>query len=187
MAVTLSKKPPKPCKHKLWHKSCIYFSLLECRLVRKTHSGFSVSLACHVPFLFPPVRSLRGNWCCLFIIQGLNGTTMKICHSLSFMIALFHYRPSAVGSKAKSSNTTIGCFPLPISCFLFLTWIFNWPISNLLFAVVPARHALHPWSILSQKPTLNIHDLVRMRAGMYYLEGRGYYSCSLCRSDGSSQ
>lgn len=27
----------------------------------KTHSGFSMSLACHVPFLFPPLRSLRGN------------------------------------------------------------------------------------------------------------------------------
>lgn len=72
-----------------------YFSLLRYTLV---YSGFNMSLTCHVPFLSLPLRSLGENWCCLFIIQGLNGTTMKICHSLSLMIALFHYRPSAEDS-----------------------------------------------------------------------------------------
>lgn len=59
---------------------------------------FSAYSACHVPFLLPLLRSLRGNRCCLFIILRLNGTTMKICHSLSVIIVLFHYRPFAGGS-----------------------------------------------------------------------------------------
>lgn len=91
-------------------------SLIQYALVQKPHSGFSMSLACHVAFLFPPLRSLRGNWCCLFIIQGLNGSTMKICHSLSVMIALFHYRPSAGGSQVKSPLVlSTSYFLLPVS------------------------------------------------------------------------
>lgn len=127
---------------------CVYFSLIQYTL--KTFFGFSVSLACHVPFLFSPLRSLRGNWCCLFIIQGLNGTTIKICHSLSVMIALFHYQPSAEGSQAKSSNTTIGTFHflLPDS------WVSHESLTNqlvtsylLLFQhVMPLRR----WDIVSK-------------------------------------
>lgn len=126
----------------LSHTLCIYSHFATKPTCTKPHSGFSLSLACHVAFLFPRPRSLRGNRCCLFIIQGLNGTTMKICHSLSVMIALFHYRPSAGGSQVESS-TSIGTFLFlfPASCFW--SWIFNWPISNLLFAVVPVCHPLH--------------------------------------------
>lgn len=105
-----------------------------------------MSLACHVPFLFSPLRSLKGNWCCLFIIQRLNGTAIKICHSLSLMIVLFHYHPSREGSQISQLQALL-FFPLPVSCFSL--WIFNKPISNCLF-LVPLFHALHLWMILVQ-------------------------------------
>lgn len=141
----------------------------------KTHSGFSMSLDCHVAFLCAPLRSLRRNWCCLFIIQGLNGSTMKICHSLSVMIALFHYCPSAeLNHQIQPLVLSTSYFLLPVSHHESLT---NQLVNSylLLFQfIIPCTF----WKILFQKQTLNIHDLVRIRAGMYYLRERGFYSCS---------
>lgn len=69
------------------------------------------------------------------------------------------------------------CFPLPISCFLFLTWIFNWAISNHLFCYASSLLChVQLESIVSEtgiKYTWSCED----ERKMYYLEERRYYSC----------
>lgn len=71
------------------------------------------------------------------------------------------------------------CFPLPISCFLFLTWIFNWAISNHLFCCAPSLLCcVQLEGIVSEtgiKYTCSRQDESRM----YYLEEWRYYSCFL--------
>lgn len=71
------------------------------------------------------------------------------------------------------------CFPLPISCFLFLTWIFNWAISNHLFCCASSLLCcMQLEGIVSEtgiKYTWSRQDESRM----YYLEECRYYSCFL--------
>ena len=66
------------------------------------------------------------------------------------------------------------CFPLPISCFLFLTWIFNWAISNHLFCYASSLLCRMQLEGIVSETDIKYKWSRQDESWMYYLEK--YYS-----------